>query len=230
MANLEGSGFPLNPRTMRRVALVLVISAIIVTSIAITDMTLAGIEYDVPEPVLSHDFPETIYFYNISEGVTSNIFSIIFEFPTNHTGHHHIIPREFTVMFCFRDNATGADLSQLIYDVSDGLRNGTFSYNLHDYNRHWIFVDSWWMPSQIRFVLNDRPDVDLVRCGIFFELLLINSFGDPFDGHEIDVQLRMNVTYSRWWYGIQVSPFHQTIDYVFDLPDDGVADIQSLDY
>jgi hypothetical protein len=215
---------------LRRIALVVVISAIIVTSVAFTDVALAGNEYDVQEPMLNHDFPEIIYFYNISEGVTSNRFSMILDFPVNHTGHHHIIPREFTMMFCFRDNVTGADLSQLIWDVDDGLRNGTFSYNLHDYDRHWRFADDWWIPSSIRFVLNERPDVNLVSCGIFFELLLVNSLADPFDGHEIDVQLRMNVTYSRWWYGFQVNPTHQTIEFVFDLPDDGVADIQSLEF
>ncbi|TFH04133.1 MAG: hypothetical protein E4H14_15390 [Candidatus Thorarchaeota archaeon] len=225
-----GSAIPINQRTLRRVALVLIISAIIITSIVITDVSLAGIEYDVPAPVLSHDFPEIIYFYNISDGVTSNIFSIIFEFPTNHSGHHHIIPREFSLMFCFRDNATGADLSPFIMDVMDGLRNGTFSYNNHYYDRYAKYEDGWWIPSYILFVLNEKPDVDIVRCGIMFELMLVNSFGDPFDAHELNIELRMNVTYSRWWYESQISPAHQKIEYVFNLPDDGVADIQSLDF
>ena len=193
-------------------------------------MILAGIEYDVPEPLLSHDFPETIYFYNISGGVTSNRFSIIFDLPTNHSGHHHIIPRELSVMFCFRDNASGADLSQLIWDVDDGIRNGTFSYANHDYDRYWRYVDSWWIPSHIWFVLDEKPEVNLVRCGIFFDLMLVNSFGNSFEGHDINVQLRMNVTYSRWWHGIQVNPHHQIISYIFDLTDDGVAVIQGLVY
>jgi hypothetical protein len=209
---------------------VLVVSSVIVTSVLIADVVLAGIEYDVPEPMLSHDFPETIYFYNISEGVTSNRFSIIFDLSTNHSGHHHIVPREFSVMFCFRDNDSGVDLFQLIWDVDDGLRNGTFSYANHDYDRYWRYVDSWWIPSHIWFALNERPEVNLVRCGILFDLMLINSFGNHFDGHDINVQLRINVTYSRWWHGIQVSSFHQIISYVFDLTDDGVAVIQGLVY
>ena len=130
-------------------------------------------------------------------------------------------------MFCFRDNASGADLSQLILDVDDGLRNGTFSYANHDYDRFWRFVDSWWIPSHYWFALDEKPEVNLVSCGIFFDLMLVNSFGNLFDGHEINVQLRMNVTYSRWWHGIQVSSLHQIISYVFDLR---VAVIQGLVY
>ena len=114
--------------------------------------------------------------------------------------------------------------------MDDGLRNGTFSYANHDYDRYWRYVDNWWIPSHIWFALDERPDVNLVRCGLSFNLMLLNIFGNSFDGHDINVQLRMNVTYSRWWHGIQVNSLHQTIGYVFDLTDDGVAVIQGLVY
>jgi hypothetical protein len=230
VVKLVGSDIPLNPHTLKRVVLVLIVSTIIVTSLVITDVTVAGFEHDVSEPELNHDFPETIYFYNISEGVTGEYFGIIFDIPVNHSGHHHIIPRELSLLFCFRDNVTGADLSSFIWGVDDSIRNGTFSYNLHDYDRFEKYVDGWWMPTHLRFVLNDRPDVFLVKCGILFELIVVNHFGDFFDGHQLDIQLRMNVTYSRWWNTIQVSQAHQTIEYVFDFTDNGVVDVQSLDY
>ena len=217
-------------KKMKRLLVVMAIFVILVSSATIIDVYSAAFEYEISEPSLSHGFPETLIFYNISEGVTGNLFSIIFELPTYHSGHHHIIPREFSLLFCFKDNATGSDLSPFIMDVWDILRNSTLNYNLHWYDPFEKFKDGWWIPSHLRFVLNERPDVDSVRCGILFELILVNHFGDSFDGHELNVQLRMNVTYSRWWYGFQVNPTHQTIEYAFDLPADGVADIQSLDF
>jgi hypothetical protein len=60
-----------HPLTLRRIALVAVVSSIIVSSAIIVDVSLAGYDYEPDEPSVSHDFPETIYFYNISEGVTA---------------------------------------------------------------------------------------------------------------------------------------------------------------
>ncbi|KXH70076.1 MAG: hypothetical protein AM326_04675 [Candidatus Thorarchaeota archaeon SMTZ-45] len=216
--------------TLRREVLVLVISAIVISSVIIVDISLAGHEYKVSEPTFTHRFPETIYFYNISEGVNFNEFSFIVELPVNHSGDHHLIPREISLLFWFRDNDSGVDLSTFIYAIQDGPRNSTFSFYLHDFDMVNKYENGWWSPTLLTFILNENPDVDSVSFGLYLELLLANINGDDFDGHELNAQLEMNVTYSRWWFGLPVNRVHQTISFVFNLPDDGVADVQSLEY
>ncbi len=215
---------------MKRLLVVTAICVILVSSVAIVDVTSAGYEYDISEASFSHGFPETIFFYNISEGLTSNIFSFITVLPVNHSGHHHIIPRDLSLLFWFKDASDGTDLSTFIDAVLYNRRNGTFSISLHDYDQVDKSESGWWAPSLIRVVFNDRPDADIVEFGLELELILVNLFGDDFNGHELNVQLEMNVTYSRWWYGLSVSPSHQTVQYIFNLPDDGIATIQSLEY
>ena len=216
---------------MKRYLVVTALCVILVSSIAIVDFTSAGYEYDIDEPLFSHGFPETIFFYNISEGVTSNIFSFIVELPANHSGHHHIIPREISLLFWFRDVTDGSDLSSFIYDVIESFpQNSTFNII-----RHWadsvdIHEGDWWTPSLISITVDGGPGAESVTIGSAFELILANTLGDPFDAHELNVRLEMNVTYSRWWYGLSMNPSHQTVEYVFDLPDDGIAVVQSLEF
>ncbi len=218
-------------KKMKRLLVVTTICCVIlISSVAIVDVTSAGYEYDISEPSFSHGFPETIFFYNISEGMTPNIFSFIAVLPTNHSGHHHIIPREVSIIFWFRDASDGSDLSSFIDAVLYYRPNSTFSINLHEYNQVDKSDSGWWAPSLFRVIFNDRPDATIVEFGIELKLLLMNIFGDDFNGHEINVKLEMNVTYSRWWYVLSVSPSHQTVQYTFNLPDDGIATIQSLEY
>ncbi len=101
--------------------------------------------------------------------------------------------------------------------------------------RHWrdlvdLHKDDWWAPSLISFEVDEGPTAETITIGSAFELILVNFFGDSFDTHEVNVRLEMNVTYSRWWYGLSLSNSHQTVEYEFILPDDGIADIQSLVY
>ncbi len=215
---------------LKRYLLVAAICVILVSSVAIVDLTSAGYEYEVDEPSFSHDFPETVFFYNISEGVTSNIFSFIIVLPTNHSGHHHIIPTSLSLVFWFRDATDGSDLSSFIYDVFELSWNSSLSLNTHDYDRIHTSESDWWAPSQLHYVINDQPDVNHVRFGLAFELLFVNSNGEGFDGHELNVRLDMNVTYSRWWYGLSLSKSHQTVEYSFNLPDDGITALESLEY
>jgi hypothetical protein len=217
------------PLTLRRIALILVISFIAISSVIIVDVNLAGYEYEISEPSFSHGFPETIFFYNSSEGVTCNIFSFIVILPANHSGHHCIIPREISLLFWFKDASDGLDLSTFILEATEHSRNSTCSINFHRNYRVDKSEAGWWAPSLVRVAVNDRPDVDFVRFGIEFGLILVNTFGDDFAGHDLNVQLEMNVTYSRWWYGLSVSPSHQIVHCIFNLPDDGITTIQSLE-
>ena len=216
-------------KTKRLLVVTAICCVILVSSVAIVDVTSAGYEYDISEPSFSHGFPETIYFSNISERYTSNIFSFIAVLPANHSGHHHIIPREISLLFWFRDASDGTDLSTFIDAVLYLRRNGTFSISLLDHGLVDKSDSGWYAPSLIRVIFNDRPDATIVEFGLELKLLLVNIFGDDFNGHELNVQLEMNVTYSRWWYVLSVSPSHQTVQYIFNLPDDGIATILSLE-
>ncbi|MFW9962371.1 MAG: hypothetical protein ACFFCX_02315 [Candidatus Sifarchaeia archaeon] len=227
---MVGSEIINNPLKIRRIALFLVISAIVISSVIIVDINLAGHEYRFFEPTFTHSFPESVDFYNISEGVTFNPFSFFVVFPVNHSGHHHIIPREITLLFWFKDNDSSVDLSTFVYAVQDVFRNSTFSFYLHDFDMVNKFEDGWWSPNRLTFTLNENPEVNSVSFGLSLELILVNINGDNFDGHELNVQLEMNVTYSRWWFGLPANRVHQTIRYAFDLPDDGVVDIRCLEY
>jgi hypothetical protein len=216
---------------MKRLLVVTAIFVILVSSVVIVDVTSAGYEYDMPEPSLSHGFPESIFFYNISEGVTSNIFSIIVELPANLSSHHHIVPRDISLLFWFRDASDGSDLSSFIYDLSDTLPMNSSSNII----RHWrdlvgLREDDWWAPSLISFTVDEGPTAEAITIGSAFDLVLVNAFGDSLDTHELNVRLEMNVTYSWWWYGLSVSKTHQTVEYDFNFPDDGIADIVSLEY
>ncbi|MFX1578530.1 MAG: hypothetical protein ACFFBJ_02700 [Promethearchaeota archaeon] len=216
---------------IKRLLIVAAVCAILVTSVIVVDIVSADHEYELAEPDFTDNFPETLYFYNISEGVTSTIFSFIVDIPVNHSGLTHIVPRELSLIFWFRDITDGSDLSPFIYDVWDTYPlNATFSLSLHDYDRIHIYKDGWWAPSQVTIIINEGLGANIVSFGCAFELALVNTPGDPFDGHEVDVQLAMNVTYSRWWGGLKVNPSQQIVEYDFPLPDDGVAVIQSLEY
>ena len=216
---------------LKRYLVVTAICVVLVSSVAIVDVTSAGYEYDIDEPSFSHGFPETIFFYNISEGVTGNIFSFIIELPANHSGHHHIVPRAISLLFWFRDASDGSDLSDFIMEVDDTFpQNSTFNIKSHWINQVDKSEFGWFAPSHLEIEVNERPDVDSVSIGSAIEIILVNSFGDDFDAHELNVQLEMNVTYSRWWYGLLVNPLHQTVEYIFNLPDDGIATVQSLEF
>ena len=161
--------------TLKRYLTVAAICVILVSSVAIVDLTSAGYEYEMDEPSFSHSFPDTIFFYNISEGVTGNIFSFIIVLPTNHSGHHHIIPREISLLFWFRDATDGSDLSSFIYDLSDTFPQNSSS-NLIS---HWrdlvdLHEDDWWAPSRISFTVDEGPVAEAIIIGSAFELILVN--------------------------------------------------------
>jgi len=219
-----------NPWISKQFAIVVSICIILVSSLIIVDIVSAGHEYSTTEPSFVHDFPETVAFYNISEGVTSNTFSFIVEIPVIHSHHHHIAPKEISFLFWFRDATDGSDLSQFINAVFDNLWNSTFDLRIHDYDQVDRNESGWWAPSVLHVVFNSIPYADSLRFGYDLELILINEFGDDFNGHELEVQLEMNVTYSRWWFGLQIAPSQQTVTHIFNLSDDGVVDIVSLEY
>jgi hypothetical protein len=187
---------------IKRLLIVAAVCAILVTSVIVVDIVSADHEYELAEPDFTDNFPETLYFYNISEGVTSTIFSFIVEIPAIHSGLTHIVPRELSLIFWFRDATDGSDLSGFIYDVSDMWPyNATFDIIYHWVDHINLHVDDWWTPSQVTIKINEGPSAENVSFGSAFELVLVNTPGDPFDGHELDVRLEMNVTCSRWWGG-----------------------------
>lgn len=204
------------------------ICVILLSSLVIVDIVSAGYEYEISEPSLSYNFPDTLVFYNTSEGASANIFSFIVELPVKHSGHHHIVPREISLLFWFRDVTNGTNLSQLISDVFENRRNGTFDIAMHDYDRVNRNESGLWAPFQINLIFYDHPNADSLRFGLEVELMLINYIDDFFTGLELDVQLEMNVTYSRWWFGINVAPLHQIVTYNFNLTENGFAEIVKL--
>ncbi|MFW9805764.1 MAG: hypothetical protein ACFFFK_03465 [Candidatus Thorarchaeota archaeon] len=218
-------------KIIKRLVIVALVCAILVTSVIVVDISSADHEYDLEEPSFTDNFPNTLYFYNISEGVTGTIFSFIVNIPVYHSGLHHMVPREISLIYWFRDATDGSDLSGFIYDVSDTwLSNATFDIIYHWADHINLHVDDWWTPSRITFRINEGPGAENVSLGSAFELALINTPGDLFNGHEINVHLAMNVTYSRWWSGLRVNPTQQTVEYDFSLPDSGNVTIQSLEY
>ena len=169
---------------LKKYLVVTAVCAILVSSLVIVDITSAGHEYILSEPSFTHDFPETVFFYNISEGATSTIFSFIVDIPANHSGQHHIIPREISLLFWFRDASDGSDVSSFFWDVLDRHpQNGTFnivriwadSVNIHE--------DGWWTRTHITYEYNEDPGVEYVSFGSANELILVNTFCDPFDRH-----------------------------------------------
>lgn len=214
----------------RQFLYVVSICIILVSSLIIVDIVRAGYEYEIPEPSLSHNFPDTVVFYNISEGVSVNIFSFIVELPIKHSGHHHIVPREISLLFWFRDTTNGTNLSPIIYDVFEIRRNATFGIGMHNYDQVNLIESDWWTPSRLRIVFNDHPFIDTLKCGLEFELLLINYIDENYNGLELDVQLEMNVTYSRYWFGQQITPLHQIETHNFKLTENGFTDIEKLQY
>jgi hypothetical protein len=76
-----------NPWISKQFASVISICIILISSLIIVDMVSAGHEYSTTEPTFVHDFPETVAFYNIGEGVTSNTFSFIVDIPVIHSNH-----------------------------------------------------------------------------------------------------------------------------------------------
>lgn len=217
-----------HPRELKKLGLVILICVILISSVIIVDMASAGYEHNISEPSFSHDFPKTILFHNISEGITSNMFSLILDFAVNHSGHHHIIPREISLLFWFKADTARTDLSKFIDAVLYYRRNGTFDISHHNYDQMDMTESGWWAPSLLHFVFNDRPDIDFVRFGLELKIILVNFFGDNFVGHELNVQLEMNVTYSRWWYSLPVSESHQTEFYHYNLTQDCLVEIQTL--
>jgi hypothetical protein len=216
---------------LKRVSLVAVFCFILVSAVIMVDVVSGEHEFQISQPSFSHDFPDTVYFYNTSGGVTFNTFSIIFNIPANHSGQHHIMPREVSLIFWFRDNNISVDnLSSFVnYVRYIWLMNSTFSfYDRWNYNIS-ASKDGWWAPCRILFVVNEEPYVNSVDLGCAFELILINSCGHSFDGHELSVRMAMNVTYSRWWYSLRIAQSHQVASYVFNLPESGTVLIESLE-
>jgi hypothetical protein len=188
MDSLWGEIVAIDGRTwqqlLKRVSLVAVLSIILVSAVIVADVTSGEHEFQIAQPSFSHDFPDTVYFYNISDGVTFNEFSINFNIPANHSGQHHIIPREVSLIFWFRDNNISVDdLSSFVYSVRETWpMSSTFSFNdKWNYNIS-ASKDGWWAPRRILFIFNEDPYVDSLdlRCG--FELILINSCGSSFAG------------------------------------------------
>ncbi len=214
----------------KNLILVVILCSVLISSIVLVDIASTGYEYEISNPTIFSAFPETLYFYNISEGVTINRHSFIVFLPVNHSGNTHIIPREVSTIFWFKDANYGSDLSLFVVSVTDNLRNGTFSFNNHDYDQLEKKDSDWWAPSLIHFVFNDGPDVSLVRLGLEVEIILSNINGDAFDNHDFCFQLEINVTYSRWWYNIRLSEGHQMNSYRCNLTQDGLVNIQSLEY
>ena len=216
---------------IKRLLFVAAVCAILVTSVIVVDIVSADHEYELAEPDFMDNFPETLYFYNISEGVTYTIFSFIVDIPANHSGLTHIVPREISLIFWFRDITDGSDMSPFIFGVHEKHPyNATFNLLIHDFDLINIHENGWWAPSQVTIGINEGPGTDTVSFGCAFELILVNTPGDFFNGHEVDIQLAMNITYSRWWGGLRVNPSQQIVEYDFPLPDNGVATIQSLEY
>lgn len=224
------SSMILKSRYLRRMLLVAIVSGIAISGIIIADISHAAYQWDLQEPTLEHGFPETVYFYNIGEGVTANRFSLILTLPANRSGHHVIVPREVTLLFKFRDASHGNDLSQFIFEVERNLWNSTLGISLLDYD--WISLNEsgWYAPSLLRIVLHDIPRVFAVGIGLLLSLVVVNELGVGLDGHELQTQLMMNVTYARWWNGLRVAPSHQTVSYTFDLPNDGISSLESIEY
>jgi len=215
---------------LKRLSIVVLMCIILLSSLIIVDISVAGYEYEIAQPSFTHDFPDTIFFYNISEGVTSNSFSFIVELPLNHSGHHNIVPSKISLVFRFRNATDGADLSEFINAVFDNLWNSIFSLSMHKYDQINRNESGWWAPSLLTVDFNERLNVDSLIFGYRLELILINTFGEQFNGHELECQLEMNVTYSRWWFGLEINPAHQVVTYNFNLSGVGYTDIQSLEY
>ncbi len=218
------------PRKYRNLLLVLVISSVLVSSIVIVDISAGEHEYEMPDPIVHLEFPEILYFYNISEGVSVNTFSCIFEFPSNISGSQQIIAREVSLIFWFKDITDGSSVSTFIYNIHDNLRNCSVSLNNHIFSEVNSEKDGWWASSELRFVFNEEPSADSITLGVAFEIFLINQNGPTFDNHEVKAQMDMNVTYSRWWQGIRINDSHQTNSYLYKLTPNGIVTIESLVY
>ena len=226
-----GSSSSLGIAENRNVIVVLFVSVVLISSVIAVDIGLGGHEYQMAKPTLDSAIPNTLYFYNISEGVTGNTHSIIIDLPTNHSGSSHIIPREVSIIFWFKDLTDGSSLFPFVNAVWDTITNCTLSLRLHDYDDIQQENESgWYAPSSLTFAFNDIPNVDIVRLGVGLEIVFANYYGNGFDGHVLSCQIAMNVTYSRLWNSFCVSESHQINSYHFNATQDGLIMIESLEY
>lgn len=211
---------------VRKVLFVSLVVGIVISGFIVVDIVTAGYEYTVTEASFAHNIPETVYCHSDRGGVTYNPFSLSLEIPANHSVHHHITPREISLLFWFKDDSD-ANLSAFIVDVLEVSLNSTCSIFNKNYDRVNRVEDGWWAPSRHWFAFNERTDMDHLGFGCSFELPLVNCYSNDFDGHELNVRLDLSVTYSRWWFNQRISQFHQTIKYSFSLPDDGTVLVRS---
>jgi hypothetical protein len=212
----------------KRPFMVITVCIIVIVSVSIVDISLNGYEHDIAAPTFTHDFPETVEFENISEGVCPNWFSFIVDLQTNHTGLTSIVPRRIDLVFWFRDATDGSDLSQFVYGVFDQYSNSSISISMEKYDTANLTDGDWYAPSHLTVIFNDNWGMSILRYGVGLELLFINEFGDPFTNHTLNVRLNMTVTYSRWWGPLRISSAGQTETYSYNLPDDGTTEIRMV--
>jgi len=212
-----------------KVILVIIVASMVVSGVIAVDVVSAGHQYELAEPVFLHDFPDALYYYNISEAMTQNDFSMRIIIPLNHFGHHHLIPEAISLRLWFMDVDNEENLSQFIIDFVADLSNSSIALL---YERHYGSLSNgqWWSPSLLYVEFNDVPDVNEVRYGVRSGIHLANINGGKFNGDGLFVRVDMNITYSRWWFNLPVTQSHQTATYSYDLTAGAPIHIYSLEY
>ena len=212
-----------------KVILVIIVGAMVVSGVIAVDVVSAAHQYDLAEPVFIHSFPDALCYYNISEAMTQNDFSMRILIPSNHFGQHHLVPRAISLRLWFMDADSEENLSQFIINFHDDLSNSTLALK---YERHYGSLSNgqWWSPSLLYVEFSDVPDVNEVQYGVRSGIYLANINGGKFNGDGLFVRADMNITYSRWWFSLPVTESHQIATFSYDLSAGSPIHIYSLEY
>jgi hypothetical protein len=210
-----------------KVVLTIVIISVVVSGI---DVLAAGHDYQLAEPLFVSSFPNALYYYNIGEAVTENRFSMIITIPSNHFGRNHIVPKAISLRFWFMDADTKENLGDFIIDTQSELSNCTLSLVYEWPHYVGMHKGDWWSPCFLYVEFNDRPDINQVQYGVLWGVVLSNMYGPLFNGTRLFARLDMNITYSRWWFGLSVTGSQQTATYSYDLSSVAPIHIYSLEY
>lgn len=200
-------------------------------TVVLATVNSGNLQYDLAPPDALLCFPTTMWYNNGSQGgVCDYLPSFSVRALSTGWGWHRVVPNRLRAVISVTDRtlneaASWLGLERLIAHLPPGQPGYTSEANatLPLYGVYIVQTnqthDEWCDVGWIDVDLAERPDAQAVEWGVRFDLMIVNLYADPYDGHRLVIRVTLTVIYARWWGSLQVNPWHQQNSVTYDLGD-----------